>query len=208
MNSDKELLEDILNQDEYKAYDVKEHGSLLEWLKPFFRKLWSWLPDFNVSDTAADWVTLIFLVLLIAMAVFAIYWFSRQLIKQKRIRSKAYLPLGELSRSYDYYWGQAAALRGTREWREGVRLVFLSLLFYLEEKRSIRVEKWKTNWEYAEELTGTAPLLLPVFQESSLVFERIWYGKEDVTEEQFVSMYGQVAGVIGNEGGFKHEKAE
>ncbi len=72
----------------------------------------------------------------------------------------------------------------------------------------IRVEKWKTNWEYAEELGSSASSLVPLFHDSSVLFERIWYGKEVVTEEQFTSMYEQVARVIGREEGFAHERAE
>ncbi|MBD0383657.1 DUF4129 domain-containing protein [Paenibacillus sedimenti] len=208
---DKEQIQNILNQDEYTSYHPVTNGSFWDWLKPLLQPLWrkirSWLPDFHVSEAASNWLTLGVTVLLIGIAGFAIYWFSKQIIRQKRIRSEAYLPAGELSRSYDYYWQQASEMRRTGEWREGVRSVFLSFLFYLESKRSIRVEKWKTNWEYAEELTGAAPHLAPLFQESSLVFERIWYGKEDVTEEQFASMYEQVAQVIGREGD-SHERAK
>ncbi|MFD0698261.1 DUF4129 domain-containing protein [Paenibacillus sp. GCM10027628] len=199
VQQDKEQLQTILNQDEYTSYYPKSHGSFWDWLKPFWRKIRSLLPDFHVSESASNWLTLVVMVVMLGIAVFAIFWFSRQIIRQKRIRSAAYLPAGELSRSYEYYWRQALALKQSGDWREGVRSVFLSFLFYLESKRSIRVETWKTNWEYAEELAGTSPQLAPLFQESSLVFERIWYGKEEVTEEQFASMYEQVAQVIGME---------
>ncbi|MGO4276806.1 DUF4129 domain-containing protein, partial [Paenibacillus sp. TAF58] len=112
------------------------------------------------------------------------------------------------SRSYRFYWQQADELRRTGYLREGIRSVFLSLLFFMEAKRMIRVEKWKTNWEYAEELGGAASSLVPLFHDSSVLFERIWYGKEVVTEEQFTSMYEQVARVIGREEGAAHERAE
>ncbi|MDQ0871414.1 hypothetical protein QFZ77_000073 [Paenibacillus sp. V4I3] len=208
LQEDKEQLNQILNQSEYTAYKVKENSSFWAWLKPLFRKIRSWLPDFQVSDSVTDWMTVGVVVTLLGIAAFAIYWFLKQIIWQKRIRSDAYLPVGEISRSYRFYWQQAAELRGTGDWREGVRSVFLSLLFFMEAKRMIRVEKWKTNWEYAEELGGSASSLVPLFHDSSLLFERIWYGKEVVTEEQFTSMYEQIARVIGREEGFAHERAE
>ncbi|SDO90167.1 protein of unknown function [Paenibacillus sp. yr247] len=208
LQEDKEKLQQILKQDEYTAYAVKENGSFWAWLEPAFRKIRSWLPDFQVSESVTDWLTIGVVISLLGIAAFAIYWFLKQIIWQKRIRSEAYLPIGEISRSYRFYWQQAAELRGAGDWREGVRSVFLSLLFFLEAQRMIRVEKWKTNWEYAAELEGTASLLVPLFQDSSLLFERIWYGKEVVTEEQFTWMYEQVARVIGREGGYAHERAE
>ncbi|KRF19471.1 DUF4129 domain-containing protein [Paenibacillus sp. Soil787] len=208
LQEDKEQLEQILNQSEYTAYEVKENGSIWAWLKPFFRKIKSWLPDFQVSDSVTDWLTIGVVVTLLGIAAFAIYWFVKQIIWQKRIRSDAYLPVGEISRSYRFYWQQAAELRGTGDLREGVRSVFLSFLFFMEAKRMIRVEKWKTNWEYAEELEGSASSLVPLFHDSSVLFERIWYGKEVVTEEQFTSIYEQVAVVIRREEGAAHERAE
>lgn len=208
LQDDKEQLKQILNQSEYTAYEVKENSSFWAWLKPLFRKIRSLLPDFQVSDSVTDWLTIGVVVTLLGIAAFAIYWFLKQMIWQKRIRSDAYLPVGEISRSYRFYWQQAAELRGTGYLREGVRAVFLSLLFFMEAKRMIRVEKWKTNWEYAEELGSSASSLVPLFHDSSLLFERIWYGKEVVTEEQFTTMYEQVARVIGREEGFAHERAE
>ncbi|WP_261304144.1 hypothetical protein [Paenibacillus andongensis] len=208
LQEDKEQLKQILNQGEYTVYEVKEDSSFWEWVRPLFRKIRSLLPDFQVSDSLTDWLTVGVVVTLLGIAAFAIYWFVKQIVWQKRIRSEAYLPVGEISRSYRFYWQQAAELRGTGDFREGVRSVFLSLLFFMEAKRMIRVEKWKTNWEYVEELRGSASSLVPLFHDSSVLFERIWYGKEVVTEEQFTFMYEQVARVIGREEGAAHERAE
>ncbi|MGO4272449.1 hypothetical protein AB4Z22_21855, partial [Paenibacillus sp. TAF58] len=97
LQEDKEQLEQILHQSEYTAYEVKENGSLWAWLKPLFRKIRSWLPDFQVSDSVTDWLTVGVTVILLGIASFAIYWFLKQIIWQKRIRSDAYLPVGEIS---------------------------------------------------------------------------------------------------------------
>lgn len=206
---DKEQLQQILEKEEYTAYETRKDGSIWAWLEPVWRKIKSWLPDFKVSDSVTDWMTAGVAILLIGLVGFAIYWFVKQIVWQKRIRSETYLPEGEISRSYRYYWEQATELRAAEAWREGVRAVFLSLLFYMEDARMIRVEKWKTNWEYAEELERSASSLVPLFHESSLLFERIWYGKESVTEGQFTWLYEQVARVIGRKGGFTDaERAE
>lgn len=196
LQDDKEQLLQILKQEEYTAYEAKKNGSLWSWLEPVFRKIRSLLPHFEVSESVTDWLTIGIAILLLGIAAFAIYWFLKQIIWQKRVRSETFLPQGEVSRSYRYYWQQASDFKGIGDWREGVRSVFLSLLFYMEDARLIRVEKWKTNWEYAEELRGTASSLVSLFQESSLLFERIWYGQEAVTEQQFIWLYEQAARVI------------
>ncbi|WP_189011841.1 DUF4129 domain-containing protein [Paenibacillus marchantiophytorum] len=208
LQEDKEQLKQILEQKEYTAYEIKEHASFWSWLKPLFRKLRSLLPDFKVSDSVTNGLTIAVMIVLLGIAAFAIYWFLKQLIWQKRVKSVTYLPEGEISRSYSYYWKQAEELRGSGHWREGVRSVFLTLLFFMETEHMIRVEKWKTNWEYAEELKASQSLLIPLFEDSSLLFDRIWYGQEAVTEEQFNGIYEQVARAIGRKEGLLHERAE
>lgn len=143
------------------------------------------------------------------VVIFAIYWFTRQLVRQGRLSdSKAYLPDDESIRSYSYYWNEAYALAASENWREGVRFGFLALLFYLEDQERIRVEKWKTNWEYAGELAEKDPTLAGVFRDCSLLFERIWYGREAVTETDYLNMLEQVEKVVGKEGAGRHAKVE
>ncbi|UJF32580.1 DUF4129 domain-containing protein [Paenibacillus hexagrammi] len=208
VSEDKEQLSQILQDKEYTVYNQQEHGSIWDWLKPLWHKIRKYLPDIHLPKGSGDFITYAVMIVLLAIAGYGIYWFSKQIIRQKRVRSTAYLPAGELSRSYNEYWRQADASRLTRQWREGVRYTYLSLLFYLEAGKALRVEKWKTNWEYRDELEEKEPSLVPVFQESSLVFDRIWYGKEEVTEEQFTRFYQQIAQVIGREEGLGHERAE
>jgi hypothetical protein len=203
---DKEKLKEILSKDEYTAYTGSGHGSFWDFLKPLFRKLKSLFPDFHVSKGAGDWMTILLLLLLLVLVGFAIYWLCKQLIRQGRVSARPYLPGGEISRSYRYYWEQAREFETSGAWREGVRSVFLTLLFYLEERSLIRVEKWKTNWEYVDEMTGTDPTWIALFRESSLLFEQIWYGKEEVSPDVFTAMYARVAQVLEKEVADRHAK--
>jgi hypothetical protein len=97
-------------------------------------------------------ISYVLLAILLVLIALAIYWFSKQIVRQRHIRLSSFLPEGEIIRSYSYYGQQAAAFGEAGDWREGVRSVFLTLLFYLESQKRIRVESWKTNWEYAAEL--------------------------------------------------------
>lgn len=205
---DKQRIEEILSRDEYTAYLQGKGGSFWEWLKPVGRWLRSLLPDIKVSEGAGAFMAYGLMTIALLLVAYAIYWFSKQLIRQGRIRDKAYLPEDELNRSYDYYWQEALMLGRTRNWREGVRYGFLALLFYLEDQERIRVEKWKTNWEYAAELSETAPELAGVFQDSSLLFERIWYGKEVVSDADYTTMIRKVGQTIGKEGADRYAQME
>jgi hypothetical protein len=196
---DKEKLKGILSRDEYTAYTGAGQNPLWAWLLRLYRKLKSYFPDLHLPGQTINWLTIILLFVLMAGIAWAIYWFSKQIIRQRRIAAKPYLSPGELSRSYLYYWLQAQELGEAGLWREGVRSVFLTLLFFLEEQELIRVQKWKTNWEYAQEIAEADPVWVQLFHESSIRFEQIWYGKEEVSEPVYRAMVASVAQVLDKE---------
>ncbi|MBP1990891.1 DUF4129 domain-containing protein [Paenibacillus eucommiae] len=196
LSEDKEKLKQILSKDEYTAYTRSEGWSFRELLRWLWRKFLGLFPDLQMSKGVGSLLTYGLLLIVLAVIVFAIYWFSKQLLRQGRVRMRSYLPEGELSRSYSYYWQQAAEYGAAGNWREGIRSVFLSLLFYLEAQKHIRVEKWKTNWEYADELAGAEPSLVPLLHDCSLLFERVWYGKQEANEAIFAAIYERAAQLL------------
>ena len=81
----------------------------------------------------------------------------------------------------------ALELAGRGEWRSALRAWFLSLLAALDARHLVRVQRYKTNADYARELARRAhamPALAPLFGESARVFEESWYGTCEVTEER------------------------
>ncbi len=64
-----------------------------------------------------------------------------------------------------------------------VRLYYLALLKELSLKKYIRWKRDKTNGEYLRELAGS-PLFASV-QAATLNFERVWYGKASLNQENF-----------------------
>lgn len=64
-----------------------------------------------------------------------------------------------------------------------VRLYYLSMLKELSVRNHIRWKRDKTNGAYLRELAGSP--LFPTVQEVTLIFERIWYGKMELTRPDF-----------------------
>ena len=64
-----------------------------------------------------------------------------------------------------------------------VRLYYLAILKDLSLNKKIKWKKDKTNGEYLRELSGTS--FFDDFQKLTLVFERIWYGKMQLTKKDF-----------------------
>jgi len=198
-SDDKQQLLDILQQDEYTVYHHEHGSSSWGWLGKLLEKIASWFPDLHFADGSGQIGSYIVLLVVLALAGYGIYWFSRQWVGHRRYRKTALWRPEEPSRSYEDYWRQAAELATAGAWREGLRQVYLALLFYLEAQGRLRVEMWKTNWEYAAELANAPEV--PLFRESSLLFDRVWYGHEEATEERFLALQGQVGGLLGKGGG-------
>lgn len=64
-----------------------------------------------------------------------------------------------------------------------VRLYYLAVLKELSLKNHIRWKRDKTNGAYLRELAGSP--LLPTVQQVTLAFERVWYGKVELTRSDF-----------------------
>ncbi|MFP3514225.1 DUF4129 domain-containing protein, partial [Peribacillus sp. SIMBA_075] len=71
---------------------------------------------------------------------------------------------GEKIRAYTNYLQDAREQGKEGKWREGERSLFLALLVYMQTKAWIRIEKWKTNWEYADELQLNQPRAEELFR--------------------------------------------
>lgn len=64
-----------------------------------------------------------------------------------------------------------------------VRLYYLAVLKELAVRNHIRWKRDKTNGAYLRELAGSP--LFATMQEVTLIFERIWYGKVELTNADF-----------------------
>ncbi|MBK8562195.1 MAG: DUF4129 domain-containing protein [Saprospiraceae bacterium] len=64
-----------------------------------------------------------------------------------------------------------------------VRLYYLAMLKELSVRNHIRWKRDKTNGVYLRELAGSP--LLGTVQEVTLIFERVWYGKVELTPSDF-----------------------
>lgn len=64
-----------------------------------------------------------------------------------------------------------------------VRLYYLAVLKELAAKNHIRWKRDKTNGEYLRELAGSPHF--GTVQEVTLAFERVWYGKVELTKSDF-----------------------
>lgn len=73
-----------------------------------------------------------------------------------------------------------------KNYRLGIRFLFLKTLNYLDQKGLIHLDKYKTNYEYVSELAVKKNTQL--FSKLCLQYEYIWFGEFDINESQFYSI--------------------
>ncbi|QQK77586.1 DUF4129 domain-containing protein [Salicibibacter cibarius] len=185
LQEDREHLREILNREEFVQHR-DEHEPLLEQLWQWVEeRLFGWLPETAADDGFMAVIPYVMVVIALGLIVFLMYWLSTQMVRRKYMSGNVLLEEEELELKAGDYLHKAKASRDRNERQEGVRYAFLGLLMHWESHNVLQVEAWKTNGEYAREIHSRKKELLPFFREAAHLFDRVWYGKEEISARDF-----------------------
>jgi hypothetical protein len=127
-------------------------------------------------------VLLIGIALVLALILRYIYIYSvRSVIREAEIDPAAGIPPG-LTATSAFEQARNHAEAGDR--REAVRYLYLAALLVLEERGHIRLDRAHTNRELLADLSPR-PALAGRFREVIETFDRVWYGFQPITREEF-----------------------
>jgi uncharacterized protein DUF4129 len=134
-------------------------------------------------------------VLALCLALFAVV--SAYLVRAVRMSVRGEARLADSSvaeRRYrsDQLWQTAQQLAAAGEWREAVRLVYLSALYALDERAFLHVESSMTNREHARRLHTLHPRLGEYFAEVVDRYDGVRYGRALVTADAFAEVAQRV----------------
>ena len=152
------------------------------------------------GGAGTDWIAslqgLIFVLLILAACAVAILFHRtwRRRSSRKEIASEAVAPVPDLADESvtasqlpeDDWLRLAHELMGKGDLRLALRAFYLAGLAHLAHREMIRVAKFKSNRDYEQELRRRAralPELQAAFAENVGIFDRVWYGLHDVTQE-------------------------
>lgn len=80
--------------------------------------------------------------------------------------------------------GKVRKAREDQDFRLAVRWLYLKQLFLLNEKNKIAWQPYKTNMDYANELSASVAIRQP-FKDISRIYEYVWYGKYTINADSF-----------------------
>ncbi|WP_072332253.1 MULTISPECIES: DUF4129 domain-containing protein [unclassified Paenibacillus] len=177
LQADKEKLQEILSRDEYAAYERGGANPVMDWLERLWQGLLDLFPDMDLPPGTPKLLAYGLLGLLLIALASVIVWLVRSMILMRRSRRPSvFRSAAELGMSSAAHLEEARRCADEGAYPEAVRRAFLGLLLLLDEQGWIRAEKWKTNREYANELSERAPGLAEPFREGAAFFERVVYG--------------------------------
>src|SRR5690606_11443809 len=114
---------------------------------------------------------------------------NRAMIKRNALYSKGNFYADEAEWTAQQHLGEAQRYREQSIYDSATRHTFLAFLLSLQDYNLLEIKRWKTNWEYANELSSNQPSLVPQYQEAASFFEKVTYGDEQVNEDQFLHYY-------------------
>jgi hypothetical protein len=100
--------------------------------------------------------------------------------------------LAEKDWSYKDHLAESQKLEEKEDYSLAVRHLFLALLLNFHEREWLQARKWKTNWEYYEELQKVNKEWAEQFYSLALKFDEAAYGEREIKHEEFIP-YKQTA---------------
>ncbi|RIW31860.1 DUF4129 domain-containing protein [Bacillus salacetis] len=190
-NNARDELQDILNDREYTVYQSENQG--------FFQSLWEkirdtvidWLnnlfPEYQVSQGSGTMITLVLVILGLAVLFLVLFFVSRKMInKRKMAKQKPLQHLAEKDWSYQDHLGESLRQEEAGNYSLAVRHLFLALLLNFHARDWLQARKWKTNWEYYEELQKVNKEWAEQFFSLALKFDEAAYGEREIQQEEFI----------------------
>ncbi|MUT64631.1 DUF4129 domain-containing protein [Paenibacillus sp. NEAU-GSW1] len=180
LSEKKEKLREILSREEFAESAKPQHlNPIALWLRKIWEKFIDLISVAGVPQGASELFAYVLLGLVLLLLAAAVVWLGRRLLQQRAGRKPEYFSsTDELLKSSRVQHEAAKKQAEQGQYDEAVRLMFLALLLMMDEQGWVRAEKWKTNFEYAEELDNRTPELVETFKLAAAIFENVHYGKK------------------------------
>jgi Domain of unknown function (DUF4129) len=190
----REKLRSILMRREFQTEQETRLGRLVkevrqkitDFLREVFSAIGSLIERLLGAGARSGWFSVVLIVALLLAAAFGVVRMARAIRPNKR-RDKKRRVLGEEipagTTSGDLAEAALASARAG-DFRAGVRNLYLSLLYELNDRGLIELDESATNHEYLERVSSVASVASPMRYLTDR-FDYFWYGKFPSSEEEF-----------------------
>lgn len=177
----------MLSRPEFRKRGPSPIERFRNWLLDLLERIGFRQPDLRMSDRSIDVVQILVLLAATGGFLFLIYYavrFGTRRLKEEEIRpavslSEPLAPSEELLR-------EAEALARQGEYRQALKKSYVATLIHLGRGKVLEFNPNRTNWENLRTLKRVFPAdLARSLQRISRLFDRKWYGLEEIGEEEY-----------------------
>ncbi|ENH96445.1 hypothetical protein J416_10546 [Gracilibacillus halophilus YIM-C55.5] len=216
----KEKLIEITEREEYQVY-YEDHRSFLERI---WNQVTSWLNNllsqmfdsFEAGSTAGSTIVYTIIGVLVLAFMIGLVLLTTNIIRKQQVRrQRPFQSTAELEWDYKKHLHAGKEAMDNERYRVATRHFFLALLLQLDTKQLVKAKKWKTNWDYFDEIRHTNQTLADDFDQLALFFDRVTYGEQSTTLSSIQDYYEKILNKIeeidrirepkGNEGGITND---
>lgn len=176
---------------------------LINWLRNLFKINDPNIEPGTINNSILNFIYLLIILIAVGLIVYALTQAKfRGFLSGKGAKVKVDYEVIEEDIHEIKYESELQIAEKNKDFRKAVRLHYLEVLKLLNERNWIEWKLNKTNHEYDKELKNTK--LLVDFQKVTLIFDYVWYGDFNLTEEKYTDFsnafnsYKQVIFIIGS----------
>ncbi|MGD6969113.1 DUF4129 domain-containing protein [Rossellomorea vietnamensis] len=184
-------LQDILDDREYTQYQSEEQGFLQNLWESIKETFMDWLnnlfPSYQASQGGGTMITVVLVIAALAALLIVLFLVSRRVYNNRKMAGQK--PLQNLVQkdwSYSQHLSESERQEEAENYSLAVRHLFLALLLFFHEKEWLVARKWKTNWEYYEELKKVNKDWAEQFYSLALKFDEAAYGEREITRGEYI----------------------
>ncbi|WP_208585966.1 DUF4129 domain-containing protein [Gracilibacillus suaedae] len=188
--TEQDQLNDILNQQEYQVY-YEDNRSFLERI---WDRISDWIGDilallfdsFEPSSTTGNLIIVLIILIVSAVVIFGIIALVMFTVRKRKLSNQQpFVKRDELAWSYHEHLQAANDFETQADYRHATRHQFLALLLIFDKYSLLQANQWKTNWDYYDELNQSNKALAVDFYNLALLFEKVTYGEQPITEGDY-----------------------
>ncbi len=177
---------------EYVNFIDRIRNMIMDLIKDWLERLFNMeeklgAPVFGISNG----IVIIGLILLVFLVIILILSMKKIVGKNKKIRTI----FGEKISSTTTAEGlryKAGEYKNQGNYRDSIRVSFISLLLKMNEKNLLFLDKTKTNEEITRILKNRNFKYIGLFQSLTFIFNEAWFGHKSIKEDEFSMWEGKM----------------
>jgi len=135
-------------------------------------------------------IEIICIVLIIAFLAAIIFFIFKGLRKSRRMKEKDDTVLLTSLKDPETVESKALEYADKGDYRQAIRLLYISMLLRFNEDNIIKIDKSKTNKQYLIEMQINGFEKYDLVTEFTEIFNRCWYGNRNLQKEKFDYWFG------------------